>query len=495
MATTDQELKKLNKTVEDAVNIMKVYAGNSANIKNMNEKQKEAISKWFEVVTEEEHQQKKQRAFTERARDENGRFLKKKDDQAKKMMGMAGSISGMFKGMTKTIGTSLTTMFHSVSGHFMTFFNNMKSHFLGLFGEESEWFDILGSIKDSLTGFVGWFAKGFAMLFRKTPSWASDMNKTLQGMYHLQVKEMKMDFLDAGGKKKKGGGGILGLVGGLLGALIFSIGASFGGFIHRYFVLVTKLPIFQKIAMWFTKIDDLPFIGKLFKAIKFGFKWLGWPLTVILSVIDFIRGYAETEGSMFEKIKEGLWKALAGFIELPVRFLGWIYEKVLELFGIEVNGIADKMMGFFKQTFELALNGWVMIFKLMKTTWSSIVEWVLSKVPDIGDLKDRAIALFAPPSPDMSMNSMPDISPIDVVQATDKAKSENQKEGYKLLGKSLDAMGESVKASNRKTGDAISAIQATTQNNSSGGDGGQQQISDEIDNGLVSVNNYGGGMA
>ena len=197
MATTDQELKKLNKTVDEAVNLIKIYVGNSANIKNMNEKQREAINKWFDVTVEEEQQQKKQRAFTERARDENGRFLKKKDDQAKKMMGMAGSIQGMFQGMTKTIGTGITKMYQSVSTHFMNFFNNMKSHFLGLFGEESEWFEILGSIKDSLMGFVGWFAKGFAMLFRKTPNWAKSMNKTLKDIYKIQVKEMKMDFLDA----------------------------------------------------------------------------------------------------------------------------------------------------------------------------------------------------------------------------------------------------------------------------------------------------------
>ena len=62
----EQELKKLNKTVEDAVNILKIVVGNSAQVKGMNEKQQQAINKWFDVVTTEEDNQKKQRAFTER---------------------------------------------------------------------------------------------------------------------------------------------------------------------------------------------------------------------------------------------------------------------------------------------------------------------------------------------------------------------------------------------------------------------------------------------
>ena len=31
----------------------------------------------------------------------------------------------------------------------------VKNQFLGLFGEESEWFELLGSIKDSISGFAG----------------------------------------------------------------------------------------------------------------------------------------------------------------------------------------------------------------------------------------------------------------------------------------------------------------------------------------------------
>ena len=89
MATTDQELKKLNKTVNEAVGILKMYAGNSAQLKNMNEKQREAVDKWFDVNEDAEENQKKQRAFTERARDENGKFIKKKEAQSNKIIQQA----------------------------------------------------------------------------------------------------------------------------------------------------------------------------------------------------------------------------------------------------------------------------------------------------------------------------------------------------------------------------------------------------------------------
>ena len=72
------DLKQLNKTVTEAVSILKIYVGNSAQVKNMNEKQREAINKWFDVGEKAEENIKKQRAFTERERDENGKFLKKR---------------------------------------------------------------------------------------------------------------------------------------------------------------------------------------------------------------------------------------------------------------------------------------------------------------------------------------------------------------------------------------------------------------------------------
>jgi hypothetical protein len=257
MATTDQELKKLNKTVDDAVNILKIYVGNSATIKNMNEKQREAVNKWFNVVTEEEQQQKRQRAFTERLRDENGRFIKKRDDQAKKMMGVAGSITGMFKNMTTKVGSTLKNIGTSIVSHVKNIFGQLQSHFLSLFGEESEWFSLLGSIKDSISGvvtsFVGW-------MWKKTPRWAKDLVGTLRDMYALQLKQMKMDFVNSPDKNKKGKMGIWGT----LGLILVSIAAGIGAWLHRKLIVLTAaIPFFKKITGIFAAFKELPAVARI----------------------------------------------------------------------------------------------------------------------------------------------------------------------------------------------------------------------------------------
>jgi hypothetical protein len=548
MATTDQELKKLNKTVDDAVNILKIYVGNSATIKNMNEKQREAVNKWFNVVTEEEQQQKRQRAFTERLRDENGRFIKKRDDQAKKMMGVAGSITGMFKNMTTKVGSTLKNIGTSIVSHVKNIFGQLQSHFLSLFGEESEWFSLLGSIKDSISGvvtsFVGW-------MWKKTPRWAKDLVGTLKDIYALQLKQMKMDWVNASPKKnKKGELGIWGT----LGLILVSIAAGIGAWLHRKLIVLTAaIPFFKKIGGIFAAFKELPAVARLIewmapftqwvkgflvflkeskvlapliKGLKFGFKWLGWPLTILMSVIDFIKGYSGTEGTMFDKVKEGLWKALEGFIELPVKFVGWLIESVLGWFGIEVKDVSGKMMAIIKNGFMMIFDGWALIFEGIKNVaidvikpmlsklvevikpivigvhnffvefWNSVVEWMISKLPDWLPYKDKIAEGIK--SLAMSKITVPETgaSPIETVQSADKAKTESQKEGLKKLGDSIEGMAENVKESNKKTAGAINSIITNNQNNQSGfGDGGQQQIPDEIDNGLVSISNYGGGMA
>ena len=191
----ENELKKLNRTVDEAVKILKLYVGNSAQMNNMNEKQKEAVNKWFDVGEGIEQEQKKQRAFTERERDEKGRFFKKQEAVTLNFLNMAKAVGGIFVKMAKGIGSSLKNVTKGIVTHLSSFFSGLKQHFLGLFGEESEWFGLLGSIKDSLKGFFGWFVRGFIFLFRRTPAWAGKMVKTLGNMYSLPLKQMKMDFL------------------------------------------------------------------------------------------------------------------------------------------------------------------------------------------------------------------------------------------------------------------------------------------------------------
>ena len=71
---------------------------------------------------------------------------------------------------------------------------------------------------------------------------------------------------------------------------------------------------------------------------KAGFKILGWPLTILLGVIDFIRGWmgADAGASILDKIKAGFQEAIAKFMELPAILLGGAVDWVMGLFGIDL---------------------------------------------------------------------------------------------------------------------------------------------------------------
>lgn len=506
----DTELKKLNNNVTDAVNILKNMYGNSAQVKAMNEKEREAINKLLLVADEEGENQKRQRAFTERERDENGRFVKKQEANAKTFMGMAKSIGGMFKGITKGIKTSLSSITKGIASNITGLFQSIKGHFVGLFGEESEWFDIMSSIKDSVKGFFGWFVQAFVFLFRRTPAWAIKTNKYLRDMYKLQIKQMKMDFMDTtGGAKKKGG------VWGMLSMILLAIAAGIGAWLHRYLIVLTKLPIFAKISKMFSVIDDIPFIGKLFKAVKFGFKWLGWPLTILLSVIDFIRGYSETEGSTWEKIKGGLWKAIEGFIVLPVTFMGWVIETIAGWFGVELDNVGKDIMDFIKAMFNLVIFGWEQLGTLIwqeilvnipKWTmkligilgdivtwfydffvdfWNETIEWIKSVVPD----------WMMPDSVSQKLDSMTINK--DQQSVTDTA---NGLTRYKINDQhkrdaKIDNLNDSIVASGKATEKAFNySAYAPTTYPGGGSTVDTKQINDELDNIAVGFGNNAWGM-
>jgi hypothetical protein len=546
---------------------MKLYVGNSSQMKNMNEKQREAISKWFDVVTEEEEQQKQKRKFTERERDEHGKFIKKQDDQAKKFIGMASAVKGMFKTMTVGVATGIGNMATGIKTHFMNFFSALKSQFLGLFGEESEWFELLGSIKDSIKSFAGSMARGFLAIFRRTPAWASKQLKILKDMYKLQVKQMKMDFLDATGGKKKN------KIWQTLAVILVAIAAGIGAWLHRKLIAITssmkvfsrigaifskfnKLPALTKIANGFTKlkgwfgkfmqfIGKIPILSQMLKGLKFGFKWLGWPVTLLLSIVDFIKGFKDAEGTLWEKIQGGLWKALEGFIELPIRFVGWVTEKVLGFLGIQVDGVGDKMMESLKTIFDFLtdfnpfapivdfiqgffntegnigdklaggagnalegmqerLNKWFSplmeaitpfvsgIAGFVSELWSGFVNWAKDKIPDWLPGKESALNALAGGGgaiggiePVTATNS-----PVEAASKKETAKIENSNETARKMEESNQLLKEMQR--NSKNDATRNTLNAMSNNNQGSQGGDTKQIPDEIDNNLVSVRNYSG---
>ncbi len=562
------DLKQLNKRVEEAVNILKVYAGNSAQVKNMNEKQREAISKWFEVTDYAEETEKKKRAFVERERDEHGRFFKKQDDQSKKFMGMAQSVKGMFAGMTVGIGNTFKNLVSGITSHLSNLFQSIKSQFLSLFGEESEWFELLKSISDTITGFFGWFIKGFIALIRRTPAWANKMIKTLNNMYALQIKQMKMEALGGDPTKKKTG--ILGI----LGLLLFGIAAGFAGWLKARLMGLVMLwkgfkltNIFKALKMrilgffgksgiggWFTKLwkilQNVPILGKLLQGLKFGLKWLGWPITILLGIIDFIKGFAATEGTLFDKIKGGLWAALEGFVELPAKFIGWMVEKIAGWFGLEVDNVADKIMGgirvwfdalldfnplapfidFFKGFFEAEgtflekikagfanmltsmqakFQKWLLplwesiqpiiagVANFFIDFWNSAVQWIQSKIPDwlpggesiIEGLKSTEMSRIEPLEKTAK-------TPLEMANeyAAERIRKKNQKDTEDSRTQN-EILKEQKKANeeaqtDRAMNNVIGMNNQQTQASPTEG----EQIPDEVDNWGMTMFNYGGGM-
>jgi hypothetical protein len=109
------------------------------------------------------------------------------------------------------------------------------------------------------------------------------------------------------------------------------------GIVGKFFASVSKLFgwIGKTAGNVFRLLTRIPIVGKFFSAMLKGFRLFGWPLTIILSAIDFIKGFVTTEGNLIDKIKGGLMSVVKGFIELPVKLIGWVADWVLGLFGVQ----------------------------------------------------------------------------------------------------------------------------------------------------------------
>ena len=86
-------------------------------------------------------------------------------------------------------------------------------------------------------------------------------------------------------------------------------------------------------------------IGMFFKAFAFGMKYLAWPLTILIGAIDFFKGFiGSSEETFLGKIKDGIISVITSFFEMPLRILGWIYDKAMTFIGIESSGSGQKMV-------------------------------------------------------------------------------------------------------------------------------------------------------
>jgi hypothetical protein len=188
-----------------------------------------------------------------------------------------------------------------------------------------------------------------------------------------------------------------------------------GKFFGKFFRVFGKIAQSNIVVSAYVRVGDF-FIGvrKFFSKFKFllkifkpvarlfdsflkgfikGFKILGWPITILMTVIDFIRGFMATEGDILAKIEGGIKFAVKGFFELPIKIIGWIIDKITGWFtGKEVEkgktsktimGWIDKIIGVIFSPWELLLSGVEKFTGWFTGMWNSLIDSIVPYVKEI----------------------------------------------------------------------------------------------------------------
>jgi len=168
----------------------------------------------------------------------------------------------------------------------------------------------------------------------------------LLDMFSFQIQDdLEQDRLDARNKQKKGGGGvfsavkdyIIGMFQGILGA------TGLKGLFTKIkgFRLSKIFKPFEMLFGWLKQLGNFTKTSKIFsviKSFKIGalsklFGKLFMPLTILLGVFDFIKGFAQSESNdILGKVKDGVKSLIIGILGLPVKLftslLGWLSDKI-----------------------------------------------------------------------------------------------------------------------------------------------------------------------
>jgi hypothetical protein len=129
---------------------------------------------------------------------------------------------------------------------------------------------------------------------------------------------------------------------------------------------------------WISKAIEL--VKGMFSSFKGGFltgfmkglKWIAWPITLIMTLVDAIKGFAAGfeeggggSGGIISGLVGALKEALKGFIYLPVKLFGWVADWVLKQFNMEIEGgaaegifkVIDMIFGGLELMFHTIYNG------------------------------------------------------------------------------------------------------------------------------------------
>lgn len=155
--------------------------------------------------------------------------------------------------------------------------------------------------------------------------------------------------------------------------------AKIFSWIGKQFTVITKM--FSKVSSIFSKvIGSLKILGSFAKGFMKGFSKLAWPLTAIMALFDFITAFMGTEGTIIDKIKAGISAAIVGFLEMPLKLIGWLTDKFLGMFGIEIEGgTGSKLIEGLKWFIDKSLNVILWPFKQLYKAFKSLIEWFSSE--------------------------------------------------------------------------------------------------------------------
>ena len=373
-------------------------------------------------------------------------------------------------GKTFRLGSAIWTNINThLISHLKTAFSSITSGVREVLGPVAEAFD---AMKNIIVGVFG-FTKGlFASIFGgKVKPEDKVRNRFLQEIVKYFKDEKKKDARAAGGKKKLPKPLAMLLLG-----LGIVIGAVVGAIMAPFRLLLGALKKIKPIAFAITKFFGEAskfgkiiakagkFLGPLAAGFKIGFKVLGWPLTILLGVIDAIRGYFKSKemgATTGEAIVAGIKAAFMGFIGSFIDIFGWVFEKILGIVGIEVKGTADKIKNFFSEFFDLFISGLKMIWGL-----------VISPVKSI-------ISLFKKDMDGMTTEGANELFPGNVLN--DNKLKQAEEERQRLEKKKIEDA--KLLEQNKQTTAAINQVNQTTINNQTT----VEQIPDELDGSLVGL--------
>lgn len=355
----------------------------------------------------------------------------------------------VFKQMVQNLktGQALTEQaqksVQAVSGH--------VKEVLGPFGEAADFLkDTMGNVGNFFKGIgqdLGLLAGGKSIEQQGLDE-SEQQTGLLEGILDSLVADKKAEFVEGleGKEKKTAWGMILAIFGAIafaigaalggvvrsiilpfevlykglkfvFGGIIKKIGSLFGG-IFKFFLTIARQKKLTQLAKrgdavidWFKGIGR--FFGRFKKILtafkpvanifkKFaagfakGFKIFGWPITIIMGIIDFIKGFMATEGDILAKIQGGLTSAIQGFFELPVKIFGWVMDKILGIFGVEIEGgaaskimsginwLVEQIFKFIRNPFDILMAGVKGLGDWFRDLWNGIMDGIISmssKIP------------------------------------------------------------------------------------------------------------------